>query len=985
MNRRRFLLASVLALRNSSFIYPSCQKCFSRIILVSKRFNCPKCGFTGEAENTSYRYKLSLKVAESNKLFDITVFGSCLDTFFGLTATGLHRYIEDPNEIPETLDNDTVNNLLTKAVETCFIGQSFIFGVTNFESQGSDSSKFLQQCPALKRETEALVASQIVLPDPSVAGFTVIDYFHEILQASNLRKLHHGSQANSCVLALGYSNSDLSSIYGSDSSSCLFVESYGRNNFSGFWQPSLELTSIVSQLTDNDDFSASEQSKALGALHQNRKCISTAEVTASSSYHEPIQSSWSLVSYMDKKNETEKLSDKLCLQANQLSAVCDNHHEIKVTDSNLFPLKMQVSLEPSNTKSFRSKVEIKNRYSQANLTCGSHNDADTPAGLQERSACGSPSSLRLEDIAGGSQDCDPEMWDDLPFSESLNKFLAAIESEIAITQTDDGSRKYYLDNDIDKLHAGHSRLSVTPQEITGALHILPTVWRSLPAKVKANFSKDNFLPKCQTNSSPGAQMESQPDHIPETVFISANGREMSDYVLPNAYHSAPFPSSKDFETIITLKKTTRIQPHGAKISLRPNTSECHHSFLNIKYTSEEKSLSKMSEKLTTLCSKKCNDVADLCSLENKQYGWLEDQDDNLTVCRRLTYPLEPFCRSPNISTNTLKEMPCGPINSNVTQSYSPGYEGSYNASADLFDVSAEEADIATEITCKSQNILLQGEKSLAESHPVDSGFSLRSRSENSSQSSQKLALQSISASILPKICSSPPRFQSDSAYDFEEFVPFSQSTPVARFHQTRIHGIKGTFEKLPAFYSYLDVNYKKTRISSQINTQQGTPDGPQNKKIHIQRSKSPIISAVTQQGTLNHSPIAECLETDSDEWVPPTTKKEFLSDNLQFQTTSLRKCLAACNSLDQEEILRKKPKHVKHRTDKYLIKKELNVKNKFTRKTPQHNYKCSGWISRESVTGLSTCSKVKSCPLFSESWPSSATESNSAWSPELFS
>uniref|UniRef100_A0A8D0LTZ6 DNA damage induced apoptosis suppressor n=1 Tax=Sus scrofa TaxID=9823 RepID=A0A8D0LTZ6_PIG len=38
MNRRRkFLLASVLALQNTSFIYPSCQKCFSRIILVSKR------------------------------------------------------------------------------------------------------------------------------------------------------------------------------------------------------------------------------------------------------------------------------------------------------------------------------------------------------------------------------------------------------------------------------------------------------------------------------------------------------------------------------------------------------------------------------------------------------------------------------------------------------------------------------------------------------------------------------------------------------------------------------------------------------------------------------------------------------------------------------------------------------------------------------------------------------------------------------------
>uniref|UniRef100_A0A8C8Z923 DNA damage-induced apoptosis suppressor protein n=1 Tax=Prolemur simus TaxID=1328070 RepID=A0A8C8Z923_PROSS len=170
MNRRRkFLLASVLALQNSSFIYPSCRKCFSRVILVSKRSDCPKCGSTGEAENASYRYKLSLKVAESNKLFVITVFGSCLDTFFGLTATDLHKYLQDPNKIPETLDNDTAQNLLRKAVETCFVGQTFIFGVTNFESQhgkGSDFSYFLHACPDHKRQVKALVACQIVLPDP---------------------------------------------------------------------------------------------------------------------------------------------------------------------------------------------------------------------------------------------------------------------------------------------------------------------------------------------------------------------------------------------------------------------------------------------------------------------------------------------------------------------------------------------------------------------------------------------------------------------------------------------------------------------------------------------------------------------------------------------------------------------------------------------------------------------------------------------------
>lgn len=44
------------------------------------------------------------------------------------------RYIQDPSEIPETLGSDTTQNLLTKAVETCFVGQNFVFGVTVIET-----------------------------------------------------------------------------------------------------------------------------------------------------------------------------------------------------------------------------------------------------------------------------------------------------------------------------------------------------------------------------------------------------------------------------------------------------------------------------------------------------------------------------------------------------------------------------------------------------------------------------------------------------------------------------------------------------------------------------------------------------------------------------------------------------------------------------------------------------------------------------------
>ncbi|XP_006747632.1 DNA damage-induced apoptosis suppressor protein [Leptonychotes weddellii] len=963
MNReRKFLLASVLALQNSSFIYPSCQKCFSRIILVSKRSHCPKCGSTGEAENASYRYKLSLKVAESNKLFGITVFGSCLDAFFGLTATGLHRYIQDPNEISETLDSDAVRNLLTKAVEICFVGQSFIFGVTNFgnrHGQGSDSNNFLKQCSDHRREVKALVACQIVLPDPGIAGFTVIDYFHQLLQISDFRKLDGGSQAsNSHLLASEHTNSDLSNICGPDSSSCFF-KCHSRDNFSRFWQTSLELSSTLPHLT-NDDFSASGQSKAIGTLYQNRKCISFADATGSSSCHDAFQGSWSLVSYMDKKSTAQKLGEEFGLQAYQPTAV-HSSQEIRVTDSNFFPLKMQEPLESSNKKSFHSAVEIKN-FSPRELTCHQYHDLDNPDSLQERSTCCPLSSLRLEEIAGGSQNCDPEIWDDLPFSESLNEFLAVIESEIAITQTHASSRKCHLDNDIDRLHADHSRLSVTSQRTTGAVHALPIALRSSQATVKASCSKDNFLSHCEANPSPSVQKESQSNNTAEAVSISSNGSDISEYFPPNAYLSALFPSSKCLGTTGTLK-STRIPPHRAEISLKCNTSESDHSYLNSKYFKRcgGKSLSEMSEKLVTLCSRRYNSISDLCNLENKQHcRWPKNQGDSYTVCRKLTYPLEALCSSPNRSTNTLKEMPCGHINNNLTQNYSTGHECSYNASADLFDDSAKEMDITTETTKKSLDILLQWGKSLTESHHTESDFSLRSLPENSSQFSQKLSLQSISASVCPRTCSSPSHFQADSEYEFgdsQDFVPCSQSTPVAGFHQTT-HGMKGAFKNLLAFYSELDVNSKK-RISSENDAQQAIPSCPNNVKTPSQKFRSPIKSGITQPEIFNSSPIAECPETDN-EWVPPTTKKVFPSEMLGFQAMGLRTCSAACDCPDKKELPRKKLKCVKRTTS-------------------------SGWLSKESVLGLDSCSEVQCCFPFSENWPPSVPETKSNWSPELFS
>ncbi|XP_048216835.1 DNA damage-induced apoptosis suppressor protein [Perognathus longimembris pacificus] len=981
MNRRRkFLLASVLDLQNSSFVYPSCQKCYSRIILVSKRFNCPKCGSTGEAENASYRYKLSLKVAESNKLFVITVFGSCLDTFFGLTATALHRYMQHLSTVPKILDNDTTQNLLTEAVETCFLGQSFVFGVMNFEKQcghGLGSGNFLQQCHDHRREVQALVASQLVQPDTRVSGFTVIDYFQRLLQTSHL------NEPKGHLLAVNHSSSALSSIPGSDSTSYL-LESHNSNNFSRFWQPSLELTSFVSQLAENGEFSISEQSMAIGTLPQNSKCTSFAEIAGAHSGHDPIQGSWSFVSHMDKNNTAGKMSEELDLKADPPNAVHRGYPNIGVTDSTLPPI--QEYLEPSNTESFLSAVQFKSSHSPYDQPHHQHFDVDTTSSLRKKSTCCPPSSPRPEETAGYCQDCDSMIWDDLPLSESLNKFLAVIESEITVTSTDAKSRKRAVVGSTHKCYADHSGSSVTLQIPTGAT---PPVSSSLDTNVKKSSNKDNHFSNCAPSAS--IQKDLYQHNTADPVSLNSNESDISKYFLSKTYLSAQSPPSQDLETTVILKKSFRILSHRDEVSLRPRTSESDHSYISAGYLNGcEESHLERNERLAALRPKKYNEVSGLCELEKKQYyRWSDNQGDSFTVCKRLTYPLETLCSSPKRSTNTLKEMPCVHTDTTVTQSSSADLNGSYDASADLFDNIAKNMDATTEITERPQDALLPWETSLGGNYPAESDFLPRSLSANSSQSSQTVFVQRPPASRYPGTCSPPPHLQSDSDNDVEDsqdFVPCSQSTPVAGFHRTRIHGINGTFRNLTAFYCNFDANYKKIKVPPENDKQQIIPGCPKKFKTPTQKSRSHIMSGITPPEDFSHSPVPEYLETDSGEWVPPTTQKALLSDMLGFQDVALRRCRHANNPSDQNELPRKKWKHVKQRAEMCSVKKELKNRTKATdakQKTPKYNSKRSVWNSKESVLGLGSFSEVRCRLPFSENCPPFMAEST--WSPELFS
>ena len=45
-----------------------------------------------KAESIQYRYRISMLVSERTQSVQITVFGSCLDQFFGSSATFFARY-----------------------------------------------------------------------------------------------------------------------------------------------------------------------------------------------------------------------------------------------------------------------------------------------------------------------------------------------------------------------------------------------------------------------------------------------------------------------------------------------------------------------------------------------------------------------------------------------------------------------------------------------------------------------------------------------------------------------------------------------------------------------------------------------------------------------------------------------------------------------------------------------------------------------------
>ncbi|XP_069828111.1 DNA damage-induced apoptosis suppressor protein [Dendropsophus ebraccatus] len=225
--RRRFLLGTVLSIQNSSFIYPACQNCCSRLIRTSCRYECHKCGST--STDASYRYKLCVKVSEEQRLHVITIFGKCLEQVFGGSADSLHSQLQ-----VRDVEHDRAQELLLQAAEHCLIGKSFIFAVKipeNFDRYNSFSYSNLHR---------NIVACQIILLHEDPMSCSILSYFNRLVASvlSN-NSIHTDVSANTTTR-------DLSDVGFSESSSSL-PQSW--NHYADYWQQSFGLVSSPSSNT----------------------------------------------------------------------------------------------------------------------------------------------------------------------------------------------------------------------------------------------------------------------------------------------------------------------------------------------------------------------------------------------------------------------------------------------------------------------------------------------------------------------------------------------------------------------------------------------------------------------------------------------------------------------------------------------------------------------------------------------------------------
>lgn len=703
----------------------------------------------------------------------------------------------------------------------------------------------MQKCSRINRTTRNLVACQIFLPNAAVSGFTVIGYLDHLLHSAKFRSCNNSSYLPDVSSApIDEPLSELSSLSSLSRSSC-FVQSSGRESFLGCWQQSFSLTSSVAWVTA-EDFPTVEVGKLVSEQHEQEERPVSAELGSVSLNNQTLWDSQFLISSV-KEGDKEK--------GNESSSQLNQSDSISAAD------KLE-SVGSSNTRcphGNSSKLlqhplesEVKNNYLKTNSRNYCYPEKSHNSLVCKRDA----SAPNHVNVAGVSR-MDSVLWEELPFSESLNELLVRIEDgrSVVTSPSLDAGKHVHLENG--KLgvilNKSYSRQSV------GGLPAASVSGRLLPPAENDSWENAVFA-YLQSNTNPPSdvsQHESSPSDLSSTL---KEGGASSPLTRELSISQSRCVQSKEANSDPANSSWSFIRLHGETSCLK-NSNTCVHSAC---------------ESFLAACENKEN-----CSTPSQK------TDPTLTGAQVFDPPTPNNARRiykrelkplTELSENTFKSVSRKEIQwSNIFP------EGSYNASADLFDASVREVAKPVEFLNKSCNSLIQDdtltEKITAESMLSPGGIPCNSSKLSSSLHRSPHAFSKHSTPVISSFCDSEC-----SSVCAQDFVPYSQSTPMTKpLQKLRPVGERSSFITIftPKNPTKIHSQCKRSRSSFQ-NTLLQQLTGKFVKCGRPRKRENKASGSSASQQFLNSQ-----LPASLEEWIPPSSNKGLKSiASLNLKTPS---------------------------------------------------------------------------------------------------
>ncbi|XP_067888980.1 DNA damage-induced apoptosis suppressor protein-like isoform X2 [Heterodontus francisci] len=880
IGKRSFVIASILSLHDACFLYPACHKCGSRLLFNLSRFQCPKHDTVSTAQNMNYRYRLSVKVAGKNDTFNITVFGSCLNPYFGAAAGFLHRYCEDLKKELQEPEREKVQDLLVQAVEHCFIGKSFIFGVKASESQPgilSFSPTPLQTNISKSKHKKHLVACQITVPNTAVYGCTVINYYKQLLDSDSLLDLSHSSPLSDGPLIIVEQSSSMINNF----TSCLSrnTQNYtpldDANRLSNPWQQDFALALSSVDCITVEEFSIPETSRIdskcnikspyhVEEASQNRKCnkstLSAFAMSASQNSSDINSCSTNAMLSLPSSLEVQRLFNDDCTSR---------------YSSTSFDL-----LEDCLKSSFNTQRCCMQKPRDC-LSNGKDNNEFQSA---------DKSYILLEDSMDYN---DSTLWNDLLFSESLGEFIAKVEANQQ--RCDEKIASLTSANAVDGFIHSCSLKKLETDNLQNGTQGQNSRFR----EVCTDSSKCNLTgPRKTGNKNFNCNDTNNPKDvfglvlvdgfasddvtIKEIPLATASPLWSVDGSIPSDVHT---PSREAIMQICgTFVKpisagncsTQHVQTSEPKVhNLQEEQmgeyssclSECKATEVNkstdLSYTTNESYLHNNIAFQTLLPSAK-----QLLKIKKKFDNEFQDQmcikGHNIDKCVIEHVSSSQLSSAFNLYKNSSFQNLC----TNPT-------EQEYDVSGDLFNDTGGNKETNLRILSKPKSISKSFYKNNCKLNEQWCNISL-------------CCLNGAADAVENQNHNRSPENESQnlSEHDFsdsQDFVPFSQSTPVSRIQCLKsFRGRETKALKMPPCVrtSLRPAAFRQRHIGLFKNGQLEQQSFQIQEAIQ-QHSGNNQTSLLLNSSLLNNSSISKSYESDSDEWIPPsTTKAQIMSSHL---------------------------------------------------------------------------------------------------------